>query len=154
MRRSALIALVPCLAATLGAGSGAGGGDKEDTEFLTKPGKYELYEGKLIVEVREDDGVLRFDINFVRPGSTAGVAAKSSAVRAKGWFVHPVSPSQAWFYQGSEVLYLLERKTGQDRVTITTVRPGTKDGAAVLRKAPNSVMDRLPESFKSEPKKE
>ncbi len=155
MHRSMLVATVLTLASVFGAVSL--GDDKDKTEFLTKPGEYKLYEGKLIILIKEDDGELRFDITFIGSKSSVGVGSVAKAEKAKGWFIHPASPSQVWFYPGNEILQLLEFKpgggpTGSDYQSTTTVGPGSKDTTVLLQKAPKGLVDRLPESFKPKPK--
>lgn len=137
-------------------GIGAPAADKDAPEFITKPGEYKLYDGKVVIRVKAEDKVLRFGITYASPNGSLEVSSMRATDKAGGWFIFPASANEVWLYQGGELLQLDEFKAakgpgGSDQHSTTTV-DAAATAADLLKRAPKAVVDRLPASFKQKPR--
>jgi hypothetical protein len=124
-------------------------------EPLTKPGEQTLFDGKVKVRVADDGATTKFEVTFARPSSSVTTKSEAKSAAAKGWFVVAESADRVWVYFGGDALSLLDYEdnppggpAGGKHSSVALV-PGGKQTAAALAKAPKSVLDRLPASFKA-----
>jgi hypothetical protein len=156
MRGFRLVLSVSIIALMLGPITAVRGDDDEKIEFLTKPGEYSLYQGKLHIQVREVGGELQFDVTFL--GSKKlwdEIGIQTEAAKANGWFVVAASPGEVWVYLGNENLRLLEYTLGGGAIQYTSssgARLGTKEASVLLERAPKGLVDGLPQSFERKPR--
>jgi len=119
-------------------------------ELITKPSERALFDGKLKVRVADNGTTTTFKISFAtRTGSVAHDEEAKSA-DAKGWFVVAETAGRVWLYRGGEALWLLEHKDNPagSSTSTTGFYPRQPKTAEALAKAPNSVVEHLPASFK------
>jgi hypothetical protein len=120
-------------------------------ELITKPSERALFDGKLNVRVADNGTTTTFKITFAtRTGSVAHDDEAKSA-DAKGWFVVAETAGRVWLYRGGEALWLLEHRDNPagSSTSTTGFYPGQPKTAEALAKAPKSVVERLPASFKA-----
>jgi hypothetical protein len=119
-------------------------------EPITKPSERTLFDGKLRVGVADDGKTTTFNVTFATKTGNVSHDDEVRSANAKGWFVVAETAGRVWLYPGGEALWLLEHKeepTGSSTST-TGFYPGQRKTAEALAKAPKSVVERLPASFK------
>src|SRR5687767_11697180 len=75
--------------------------DKKPAEFITKAGKYKLFDGKLEVAVTERAAGTQY--MFTRPvkdGSVGHGSDKDAIKKGASWFIYPESANKVWVYTG------------------------------------------------------
>jgi hypothetical protein len=116
--------------------------------FITSPGEYRLYNGKLLIKVWEEKGRIRWHAVFPgKPGDGnttlgSGIAGigKSSA-----WFVFPASADVVWSYEPeAKRIYLVKRTTPDDFVVKHADLPADWSAVLKLETLPDRVLKRLP----------
>jgi hypothetical protein len=117
--------------------------DKNSDDFITKPGTYKLYGGKLVVTVTKRETGTGYMLgrptdkgSFVEQGST-----KDAIKNGADWFIYTESADRVWVFTGTE-LDLWELGDGRSKATSASVVP------KIVRAAPEPVRDRLPEVFR------
>jgi RNA polymerase sigma factor (sigma-70 family) len=125
--------------------------------FITSPGEYRLYEGKLIVEVREEKGRLRWSAIF--PGDSdehkTTLGPGESRIRpGSPWFLFPVSAEVVWAYEpDGKRMTLIKRRTPDDFVMKTVKLPSEWQKVLdVESPVPAKVVKRLPRELRPDAK--
>jgi hypothetical protein len=121
-----------------------------DDEFLTKTGNYKLYDGKLVVDITDVKGKIKWQVDFGR-GAVSPEALDIN--KESSWFVFPASPQAVWIFDGNSEIVLLTSTNGPKK---TTTAPGAKlpaGWAKILRAEPNppkKLLDKLPAELQPE----
>jgi hypothetical protein len=117
---------------------------------ITKPGERTMFDGKLRVRVADDGKATTFKVIFATRTGSVTHDEEAKTVDAKGWFVVAETAGRVWLYTGGDALWLLEHtQTPAGASTATTgFYPGQPKTAEALAKAPKSIVERLPASFK------
>jgi RNA polymerase sigma factor (sigma-70 family) len=116
--------------------------------FITAPGEYRLYDGKLSIKVWEENGRIRWHAVFPgKPGS--GNTTLGSGITGMGksspWFIFPASADVVWCYEPDvKRIYLIKRRNPDDFVVKHANLPADWTSVLELEKLPDKVLKRLP----------
>jgi RNA polymerase sigma factor (sigma-70 family) len=116
--------------------------------FITSPGEYRLYDGKLFIKVWEEKGRIRWHAVF--PGKTGdGNTTLGSGIagigKSSAWFVFPASADVVWSYEPeAKRIYLVKRTTPDDFVVKHADLPADWSDVLKLERLPDRVLKHLP----------
>ena len=115
--------------------------------FITKPGTYNLFDGKLSIKVSEKGDVLRHEFTekfeskgILKGGDEAHFPQAPRHEKDVKWFIYPVHASETWIYHGNDDLWIyaqpIRREDGepfesqllQDDVGEISDDPGSSSG--------------------------
>jgi len=127
----------------------------KDGEFITKAGKYTLYDGQLTIKVaRQEGGTIRWSVlkAFKDDRNTKMEdTVKEPPVREKSpWFILPASADAVWIYDGDKGMMVLEYSTpggvAGSSSTYGSLPSGWND---LLKKHPPQILlERLPPALR------
>jgi hypothetical protein len=120
--------------------------------FITRPGEYKLYDGKLVVKVWEEKGRIHWSAIFPAGTGTDKTTLGSGDHIRKGspWFLYPVSAEVIWVYEpGEKRMILIKRRSPDDFVMKHAELPaGWKGVFNIEPKVPEKVVERLPQALR------
>jgi hypothetical protein len=137
------------LAAVLTSFSCAGPNQPDDVDdsnrLITSVGTHRLKDGKLTLEIREEQDRLNYHItrDFDDGAVTKVSFAPAEPFLHSGtdWFAFIESDNVVWVFNGQDVLHCADFKDGSYAIIDSIVRPD------IFTEAPGAVRDRLPPSF-------
>ena len=123
---------------------------KQDS-VITDVGERFFFGRNLNVKVYEERGKLKYAL--VRKFQDKELTHSKSTELAKegGWFIYPESADSVWLFDGVNKLISMRFKE-VDGMTQSYAGASTLPSAEALKDVPQVVIDRLPESLRSEPK--
>jgi RNA polymerase sigma factor (sigma-70 family) len=127
--------------------------------FITRPGEYSLYGGKLFVRVWEEEGKYRWNVTFPAAFGdqkpTLG-PAKAQLRPGSAWFLFPVSADVVWAYEpDAKRMTLMKRRSPDDFVMKDSNLPaGWQHLLDVESPVPAKLLKRLPRELRPAAKAE
>jgi RNA polymerase sigma factor (sigma-70 family) len=121
--------------------------------FITKPGEYSLYDGKLIIRVLEEKERVRWSAIFPHGSGDRDTTLGPGEARIRPgspWFLFPVSAEVVWIYEpeAKRVTLIKRRAPGDFVMTHADPRSGWKEVLAVESPVPAKVVKRLPRELR------
>jgi hypothetical protein len=116
-------------------------GRTADTQsFITAPGKYELFDKQMTIEVVESP---EGDINYTVTRGPRAVGHTKPPIRKNNqWFIHAATADAVWSYYGDNRIVLTEFSDRGSKFTDSNSDP------ALWQRAPAAFLDRLPGELK------
>jgi hypothetical protein len=112
--------------------------------FITRTGTFELFHGKVTVEVfGASEDLITYRV--ARPGAAAIQPQRPPIQKGTAWFLYPSGTNSIWIYPGDDHRVDLIELDGQG-FKMTTYVAGTD----LLQKAPAKLLDRLPPTMRGQ----
>jgi RNA polymerase sigma factor (sigma-70 family) len=129
--------------------AGSGDGQRDMREgFITGPGEYRLFDGKMTIKVWEENGRIRWHAVFPgKPGegNTTLGSGITGIRKASDWFLYVASSDAVWSYEADpKRMILIKRRSPDDFVVKHADLPAGWKALLDLESLPEKVLKRLP----------
>jgi hypothetical protein len=123
----------------------------EQVRFITAAGEHSFFGNDLRIKVYLETGRLKHSIIRKFQGKEGSISTNTELGKEKGWFIYPESADSVWLFDGVNGLTRV-RFAEVDGISETYAGYHSLPGSEALKDVPQAVIDRLPESLRTEPK--
>ena len=119
--------------------------DSKPPGVINKLGDYKLFDGKLVIRVTEQDGILDYRITRAfKTGTHTFHAPRQLTKENAVWIILPESADRVWIFWGTT---LKRWECLQDTDAETKTASKSYSGRNVITYGPKEVLDRLPKEL-------